>query len=150
MFRAEQKDWTVCFILFHCTLFLSIFSYPLILLRPPPIVPVITIPCQFALSTNLNPSFKCHKKSFLLFPYHATPKMQAPYFSESHTCPPKNVYGVTCRKTEDAADIQVVIHPHTDTHTFTICNSYYSSTAKMVSRMPLNFTFYVYCLSYLL
>jgi hypothetical protein len=37
---------------------------------------------------------------------------------------------------------------HTHTHTHTICNTYWFSTATVVSRTRLNVTLYVYCLSW--
>jgi hypothetical protein len=37
------------------------------------------------------------------------PEKMAAYFSETHTCLPKNVHGVTCQKTVAAAGIQRLV-----------------------------------------
>jgi len=64
-----------------------------------PFSPVITIPCQFALRSSPDAPFKCQKKSYHNFRKHSTLKKEAAYFTETHTCPTKNVHDVTCQKT---------------------------------------------------
>jgi hypothetical protein len=93
------------FVLYYC---IALFSFLFSLTHSPhyallPLYPVITIPCQFTLSSNPDHPFKWQKKSFQLFRKHSTLKKEAAYFFETHSCLPMNVHGVTCQKTVAAA-----------------------------------------------
>jgi len=102
---ARQNSKPKQFVLYYCIALLS-FLFSLThsrLYAILPLSPVITIPCQFTFSSNPAHPFKWQKKSFQVFRKYSTVKKEAAYFSETHTCLPKNVHGVTCQKTVAAA-----------------------------------------------